>query len=435
MQWDRKLKTYPHIESMLKKIHLTFLILSSACGDCAFGVISDCYRPMCVTADGIERGLLSINRQVPGPQIHVCKNDVLIIDVTNDMHGTAASVHWHGFHLKKTPYMDGVPFVTQCPIPYGTTFRYTFRATEAGTFFYHSHAGHHKTDGIYGGIVVREPAEDNPHVNLYDDDLTEHLVITSDWMHDSSELWISGLSTRMPGVYPTNLLINGRGKFWLDSSSNRSTLSPLEIFRVHQNKRYRFRFVNSGSHTCIFKLQIEKHRMKIIASDSYPVLPVDVDTLYASSGERYDFVVDANQVAGNYWVKLGGSGACEDNGFIIEQYAMLTYSEEENLEDLAQTFRPIFSSNENPFLNGIILNYPNTTCYLPDDDFICMADLQSTSMPDYDLISGHPSQRIVLGYDEYIADNNFIYSKYLHFMSKSIYFIFLKKILEKIHFL
>lgn len=71
----------------------------------------------------------------------VCKNDFIVVDVKNQMSGSAASIHWHGIHQRNTPYMDGVPFITQCPILESTTFRYAFEATEPGTQFYHSHSG------------------------------------------------------------------------------------------------------------------------------------------------------------------------------------------------------------------------------------------------------------------------------------------------------
>lgn len=67
----------------------------------------------CLTADGVERGVMSINRQIPGPAIHVCRDDLVVVDVVNAMAGTAASIHWHGLHMRDTPHMDGVPFITQ----------------------------------------------------------------------------------------------------------------------------------------------------------------------------------------------------------------------------------------------------------------------------------------------------------------------------------
>jgi hypothetical protein len=44
---------------------------SRACKRCAEGVLEDCYRPSCISVDGVERGVMSLNRQIPGPAIHV----------------------------------------------------------------------------------------------------------------------------------------------------------------------------------------------------------------------------------------------------------------------------------------------------------------------------------------------------------------------------
>lgn len=38
--------------------------------------------------------------------------------------------------------------------------------------------------------------------------------------------------------------------------------------------------------------------MRVIASDSYDLQPVTVDSLVSTAGERYDFVINANQPAG-----------------------------------------------------------------------------------------------------------------------------------------
>lgn len=59
----------------------------------------------------------------------------------NAMAGSAVTIHWHGIRQEETPYMDGVPFITQCPILFSTTFRYAYKASDAGTQFYHSHTG------------------------------------------------------------------------------------------------------------------------------------------------------------------------------------------------------------------------------------------------------------------------------------------------------
>jgi FtsP/CotA-like multicopper oxidase with cupredoxin domain len=48
------------------------------------------------------------------------------------------------------------------------------------------------------------------------------------------------------------------------------------------------------SHICPAQLEFEGHSMLIVASDSYDLEPVEIDKLYSTSGERYDFVITAN---------------------------------------------------------------------------------------------------------------------------------------------
>ena len=67
---------------------------------------------------------------------------------------------------------------------------------------------------------------------------------------------------------------------------------------MQRGQRYRFRFVNSMSHVCPVILEVEDHSLLVIASDSYDLQPVAVDSLYSTSGERYDFVINANQSIG-----------------------------------------------------------------------------------------------------------------------------------------
>lgn len=64
----------------------------------------------------------------------------MVVDVLNHMHGLELVIHWHGLHQRGTQYYDGVPYVTQCPIHEGNSFRYQFD-TNAGTHFWHAHSG------------------------------------------------------------------------------------------------------------------------------------------------------------------------------------------------------------------------------------------------------------------------------------------------------
>lgn len=77
----------------------------------------------CVLTDGVEKGILTANRQMPGPSIQVCKDDTVVVDVINHIEGMGVTIHFHGVWQTGSPWSDGVPYVTQCPITDGDTFR------------------------------------------------------------------------------------------------------------------------------------------------------------------------------------------------------------------------------------------------------------------------------------------------------------------------
>ena len=52
--------------------------------------------------------------------------------------------------------MDGVEHVTQCGVPARSSFRYIFQALNTGTYWYHSHTGAQRTDGLFGSLVIKE---------------------------------------------------------------------------------------------------------------------------------------------------------------------------------------------------------------------------------------------------------------------------------------
>ena len=47
-----------------------YYTMSKACYDCPL-VSEDCDRPHCIAADSVERGIIVVNRQLPGPSIQV----------------------------------------------------------------------------------------------------------------------------------------------------------------------------------------------------------------------------------------------------------------------------------------------------------------------------------------------------------------------------
>lgn len=70
--------------------------LSKACYNCTNNM-TDCYRPHCITGNGVERAVISINRMIPGPMIQVCQHDTVNVVVNNNLRmGESTTIHWHG---------------------------------------------------------------------------------------------------------------------------------------------------------------------------------------------------------------------------------------------------------------------------------------------------------------------------------------------------
>lgn len=115
--------------------------------------------------------------------------------------------------------------------------------------FLTSHAGHHKTNGEIGAIIVRQPKRNEKHHDEYDDDLPQHHIVISDWMDTHAEQYVPGLR-QTDGVLPDNLLLNGRGIRRTRPNIAAQYQTPLEVFRIRKGRRYRFRLINAMSHIC-----------------------------------------------------------------------------------------------------------------------------------------------------------------------------------------
>lgn len=302
----------------------------------------NCSIPMMV--DGRSyRQFISVNGKIPGPTLIVYENQLVIVDVFNHLSSEGVTIHWHGMHQRRTPWMDGVGALSQAPIDPGGQFRYIFNAFPSGTHWYHSHLGAQRTDGLFGGLIVRESDEKQQDIiaDVNEDipgnqpfmDLPElHTISLLDWQREASiNLFVKIHSTL--GFYPQNCptqvpeqsdtlynprtvstdgievgpvpywsgLINGRGRF------SAGDLGNLSVFNVEPSVSYRFRLIGAQS-LYAYRFEIEDHRLRVIATDGQIVhLTAPLDYIIVHSGERYDFILDSKdtitQGGGNYWIR------------------------------------------------------------------------------------------------------------------------------------
>lgn len=163
----------------------------------------------------------------------------------NYLPGTGLTLHWHGVPHRDTPWFDGAPMVTQCPIHQGNSFRYVFTAAQPGSHIYHAATGSHRTNGVMGKLTVRDALD--PHANAYDYDLAEHQVLLFDWDNTLAETKEPGI--RSKPTQPDGILINGFG-------SDQNAYAPIAAFYVEHGKKHRFRMANAGSYDCQLELSV-----------------------------------------------------------------------------------------------------------------------------------------------------------------------------------
>ena len=267
------------------------------------------------TADGQgSRLLIAINGIFPGPRIEAYENQTMQITVINTLHTDSITVHFHGLHQRNSPHMDGVAFVSQCPILPGQTFVHIFRAYPPGTAFYHAHIGDQRSMGLYGPFIVRKRVDVPNFIRLK----KEMILTLQDWNHlmDAETAYHRMLTEQFDFVNLEKIsttasvdggmfsrfefhsgLVNGKGRYYSSTTSHNG--APLERFKVETGSTYRFRVIGAAT-LYPMRIYIEGQKLELYGSDAYN-LAVDNDTAVESiiihPGERYDFLWQAPPVA------------------------------------------------------------------------------------------------------------------------------------------
>lgn len=188
--------------------------------------------------------------------------------ITGPEEGTA--LHYHGINQQGTPWVDGVPAVSMCPIVPGNSYTQSFQATPFGTAYYHSHYSSQWASGIWGAIVIHGPRS-------YDYDIDLGPVMLSDFFHRDyySVLEdVMGTDTNLVRPPSDNNLINGKMITDCGNSPKSQCTSNAGIskFRFTSGKRHLLRLINTGSQN-IQKFSIDSHNMTVIANDLIPLKP------------------------------------------------------------------------------------------------------------------------------------------------------------------
>lgn len=263
-----------------------------------------------IAPDGYELPVILVNGQFPGPTIEANWGDTIEVTVSNDIEDEGLALHWHGLLQKKTPWEDGVPGITQCPIPPGESFTYQFVADMYGTTWYHSHYSAQYSAGLFGPLVIYGPLEDQNY------DIDVGPILLSDWYHkEYFELLEETMKPNSKGpVFSDSNLINGKMNFNC-SKMEKGDKTPchnnagISKFRFERGKTHRLRLVNTGAEG-LQRFSIDGHTMTVIANDFVQVQPYDTKVVTLGIGQRTDVLVKADGDLDAFWMRANISTKC-----------------------------------------------------------------------------------------------------------------------------
>ena len=277
-------------------------------------------RKMPVVIDGRNTTATLINDSLPAPTLKMKEGETVTIRVHNEMDETT-SIHWHGLIV---PYeMDGVPGISFDGIPPKSTFTYTFKLQQSGTYWYHSHSGFQEQTGMFGAIVI-EPKGRERHPVAED-----HVVVLSDWTYKNPHTLLKLLKQRadfdnyhlpdfkklLVDIAQTDLkTAMDKRKMWnqmrmmptdFSDLTGENTFTYLINGRASDDAWYKkikagqaikLRFINASAQT-IFDVRIPGLKMTVVATDGIDVDPVSIDDFRIGVAETFDVIVTPTQEA------------------------------------------------------------------------------------------------------------------------------------------
>ncbi len=270
-------------------------------------------RDTIVNFTGKEKRAIAVNGQIPMPTLTFTEGDIAEIYVHNEL-DEETSLHWHGLFLPNKE--DGVPYLTQMPIPPHTVHKYTFPIIQHGTHWYHSHFGLQEQIGMYGSMILNKRPDDKTFRKGIDD-LPTLPIVLSEWtdykpenvhrmLHNASDWfaikkgttqsyaeaikqgyfktkvhneWKRMNAMDVSDVYYDKFLINGK------SENDDTSLKGLKA-----GDKVRLRISNGGA-SSYFWLTYAGGKITVVANDGNDVDPVEVDRMLIAVSETYDVVV------------------------------------------------------------------------------------------------------------------------------------------------
>jgi FtsP/CotA-like multicopper oxidase with cupredoxin domain len=266
------------------------------------------------------------------------------LEVVNQL-PVPTSIHWHGLVLPNL--MDGVPFVTQDPIPPGGSRRYDFPLKQSGSYWMHSHYGLQEQQLLSGPMVIRSPAQSK----VADSEFT---VMLSDFSFTSPQDTLKRLMGKRPTMKgekqengtsdskPMNMSGQKQSlvvQQWdaapkrlvsreveaappdIDVKydallANQRTIDNPPVFEVKPGQSVLLRLMGAASATNFF-IDTGKLDATIVATDGEDVQPVKGNFFQLSTAQRLDLLITIPETGGVFPILALAEGTSLQAGVLL----------------------------------------------------------------------------------------------------------------------
>jgi FtsP/CotA-like multicopper oxidase with cupredoxin domain len=266
------------------------------------------------------------------------------VEVVNQLR-VPTSIHWHGLVLPNL--MDGVPYVTQDPIPPGNSRRYDFPLNQSGSYWMHSHYGLQEQQLLSAPMVIRSPTQSK----VADAEFT---VMLSDFSFTSPQDILKGLMGKtqptkkktekknMSDSKPMSMSEQKRSlvvQQWDESSkrlvsrevhsalpdvdvkydallANLRTIDNPQVFEVKPGQRVLLRVMGAASATNFF-VDTGSLDATIIATDGEAVQPLTGNFFQLSTAHRLDLLVTIPEAGGVFPILALAEGTSLQAGVLL----------------------------------------------------------------------------------------------------------------------
>ena len=153
------------------------------------------------------------------------------------------------------------------PIPPGSSFTYTFRASSYGTTWYHSHFSLQYSNGLIGPLVVNGPSSANWDIDLGPLGVTDHYHMPAFTLY---------YAERSHHGSADNALFNGLNTW--STTPNDPVVGQKYEMNFTPGKKHRIRLINMSTDSH-FKFSIDQHVMTVQAADFVAIEPYQTTVL------------------------------------------------------------------------------------------------------------------------------------------------------------